>query len=317
MRRSSLGAFVLAFSYLMVSAPCDAVITLRILDAPRHAYSFEPIYVTFEVRNEGQEPVVIPVGHCPHQGTVLEVGPVGEDLYPTYRFSHCSDYRLVWLAPGARWLIFRHIEVGPEGRFKVRAVLRSLSQCKGKPVGPDQGHIEAVRPRVRGSQPYDCWSGEVRSEAIQVSVDIPRSPSDLAFVESLGVERVVSPQTLISSFLNLSRRYPESHYTYAAFQATGGGYSMLNVVILQPENPLNPWVVAAIAEGLAYRDRRCANPESWGPRAPADLDERFERVIAAYPPPEPVRAYLQQLEAELASEECPESGGATEAEEFR
>ena len=59
-----------------------------------------------------------------------------------------------------------------------------------------------------------------------------------------------------------------------------------------------------MSAGLAYRNRPCAHPKPWGSTAPADLDERFASIIAAYPPPAPMKDYLRQLELEYAADDC-------------
>jgi hypothetical protein len=91
---------------------------------------------------------------------------------------------------------------------------------------------------------------------------------------------------------------------------------MLNMAILQPDNPLNRWVAGGLSGTLLHRARSCAPRDRWNRPFSAEVVERYERVIAAYPPSEPLQDYLRQLEIELASEECPESPGeaATEAE---
>lgn len=295
----------------------EAQVSVEILDAPSTAYSFEPIHVTYEVRNGFSYPIVIPGDPFSPQGTFLRVGLRGDPLTDSRKISDLSPSRLVWLPPGGRWLFFQHVELGPEGVFEIQAVLRSPGECQGRPVGPEANRAQPVRPVVRGARPYDCWSGETESGMVEVIIEIPSSEPELAVLDYLGVDRVGSPKGLLFNLKELIRRFPSSHYTYAGLQAAGGGgCSMLDAVILQPDNALNPWVAAGIAECLAYRNRPCAGPEHRGPGGPADLDERFERVIATYPPPAPVQDYLRQLEAELASEECPVSGGATKAEEL-
>jgi len=294
------------FVCLLVPARGEAQIEVQILDAPSKAYSFEPVYVTFEVRNLGSSPVVIPTGGCSTEGAFLQVGRVGHELEDWRKVSDCVREGLVWLPSGGRWLFFQHVELGPEGEFEIQAILRSPGECGGRPVGPERHRIEPVRPIVLGSRPYDCWSGEAMSQGVRIVVEIPASEVDLAVLNFLQVERLSSARGLVFKLRDLYHRFPSSHYTYAALQAASGSCSMLNAVILQPDNPLNPWVAAGLARCLAYRNRPCAPPEASGPGTWAKLNERRERVIAAYPPPGPVQAYLHQLEAELAAEECPE-----------
>jgi hypothetical protein len=292
---------------LLVPARGETHVEVRILDAPRHAYTYEPVFVTIEVRNHGRAPVVIPTGSCSTEGVSLRVGQVGQELEDWSKVSDCAPEGVVWLISGARWLFFYHVAFGPEGEFEIEAVLRSPGECGGRPVGPDRHRIERQRPIVFQGRLYDCWFGVERSDRFHVVIEIPTHEADLAAAEFMGVDRVVSKVTLLLFFRDLYLRFPTSHYAYAASHVAGGGsLGMLNAVVFQPDNPLNPWAAGAIARSLAYRNRPCATPMPGGPRTPEDLDDRFARVIAAYPPPEPVRAYLRQFEAELAAEECPE-----------
>lgn len=312
---------VLALICLLSSKPGEPQVAIEILGAPSSVFSYEPAYVVFEVRNEGSEPLVIPAGYCAAEGVALSAGRAGEDLRNDVGSSACGSDRLVWLAPGGRRLFFHTIGLGVEGPFEIQATLRSPGQCVGRPVGSDKDRIVPARPVTPTSRPFDCWSGEATSRRIQVLVQVPADEADLAAAEFLELEHVRWSNNwkvgLILNMRELYHRFPSSHYTYAAFWAAGGGgASMLNVTILQPDNPLNRWVSGAMAASLMYRNRPCATPEPWGHGALSDLDERFERVIAAYPPPEPVQDYLHQLEAEY--EECPQrtqAGGRTSEEE--
>ena len=84
---------------------------------------------------------------------------------------------------------------------------------------------------------------------------------------------------------------------------------MLSVIILQPDNPLNPWVVGAMKATLAERERPCAPPYKSPLPEPADLAERYQRVFAAYPPPKAFQDYLRQQELVYSTEECPKRTG--------
>lgn len=311
MNRIAICASTVVFFFCATSG--QSQVAIEILDAPSSVFSYEPAYVVFEVRNEGDEPVVIPVGYCFAQGVALSAGRAGEPLRNDVGSSTCGSAGLVWLAPGERRLFFHSIGLGAEGAFELQATLRSPGQCAGRPLGPEEYRIVPTRPVTPSSRPYDCWSGEATSRRSEVLVEVPTGEADLAAAEFLVLDHVRWRNNwkvaLTLSMRDLYHRFPTSHYTYAAFWAAGGGgASMLNVTVLQPDNALNHWVAGAVAASLAYRDRPCANPEPWGPRAPADLDERFERVIAEYPPPAPVQAYLRQLEVELAAEDCSDHG---------
>lgn len=308
MNRSLLHSIV-GSALLVLFAPKAGAqgIAVRILDAPPSAYSFEPIWVTFEVRNESEAPVVIPADSqlVAEQGASLEVGLSGEPLMSSIVVYDLVPVKLVWLPPGGRWLFFQRIVLPwAEGAVELEAVLRGPGECAGSPIGPEAHRIKPVRPIVRGSRPYDCWSGEERSQRITVVVETPDTAVDLAALEFMKFDRVKSSRALLSKFSGLREHFPTSHYTYAAYAAIGS-VTMLDAVLLQPDNPLNRWAAGAAAEYLARRNRHCGGLEPPIPGAPPDLAVRLARVVAAYPTPAPVKDYLRQLELEYASEECP------------
>lgn len=301
----------LALSVLLLPSLARGQIQLEILAAPDLVQSYEPILVVHEARNEGAVGVAIPAEGCSGEGGYLEVGPAGEELADAHPVYDCVPRRLVWLEPSERWLYLQYAAPGAAGLFDIQAVLRSRGQCTGTPVGPHRELIEAVREvgLVVPSRPYDCWDGEVRSQRITVTVEVPDSEVDVRAAQYLDR---IQPSwrnnwkySLIGNFRRLLDHHPKSHYTYAAFAAFGDFPAMLNAVILQPDNRLNPWVAGAMAAGLAYRHRPCAPPSKERPGAPPDLAERYQRVIAAYPPPEPLKDYLRQQALEYANEDCP------------
>lgn len=306
---------VLALSALLPARPVEAQIAVKILDAPASVFSFEPVYVTFEVRNEGKKLVDIPGDGCSGAGAFVEVGPRGGPFYDPFPIYDCTPNQIITLAPGTRWLFFQKVQLGAQGEYEVRAVLRSSGQCLGQPFRSQRERLEAARHVVTGTAPYDCWAGDEASQRVPVGVKVPDSEIDLAAAEYLEID---NPRwsggnwksALIHRVRDLFRQFPTSHYTYAAYSSAFSAFGMLNVVILQPDNPLNPRVAVAMSVALAARNRPCAHPKPWGPPAPPDQDERFARIIAAYPPPAPVKDYLRQMEQEIAAEECPEPAGA-------
>lgn len=292
---------------VLVSDRVEGQIAVEILDAPASIFSFEPVYVTFEVRNEGTAPVHIPGSGCASSGVYLEVGRRGESLRDPHFVYDCGPSFIHRLASGARRLFFQVVQPGAEGAYELQAVLRSSGQCTGRQVGPEEDRIKPVRPFIPGGKAYDCWSGDETSQRIPVEVKAPETEVDLAAEQFLELDHPRWKNNwkagLTFALRNLVERFPTSHYTFAAFRALGSDLGMVNIVILQPDNPLNPWVASSMAASLVYRNRPCAHPKPWGAGAPPDLDERYERVIAAYPPPEPVKAYLRQVEVD-AAEDC-------------
>jgi hypothetical protein len=304
---------LVAMTFLLLPSVAAGQVAVEILDAVPSVFSFEPVGVLYEVRNEGGEPVVIPEG-CTHEGATLEVGLRGGELSTRRTVSDCLNTRLIWIPSGGRWLFYQAVILGQEGIFEIEAVLRSPGECMGQPIGPDGKRIEPVRPFVWGGRPYDCWRGEARSQRTEVKVKVPDADVDLAAAEKLQIVPDWNYRAgLILNIRTLNQDFPESHYTYASRWVGGGALAMLSGVTLQPDNPLNPWMAAAMAEALARRNHRCAPPRIPHPLGePPDLQERYERVIAAYPPPEPVKEYLLQVGRELAAEECAEKESVTE-----
>lgn len=305
--------FPLALWGLLLPSLAWGHVEVEILAAPQRVYSFEPVLVVFEARNEGAVGLAIPAeGSGGEEGAYLEIGPTGETLEIASLVYDGWPNRLVWLEPGERWLFLQDVTPGFEGRFDIQAVLRSLGECTGRPVGPHRQSMKAVREvgELVPSRPYDCWNGTARSQRVTVTVEVPDTAVDRSAAEFLELDHVRWKNnwkaSLIYRVRELFDRFPTSHHTYAAFRAAGDYLSMLDVVILQPDNPLNPWIAGAMAAGLAHRHRPCARPHKERPGGPPDLAERYQRVIAAYPPPKPLQDYLRQEALEHASEECPQ-----------
>lgn len=298
---------------LLLPSLTAAQVEVKILAAPERVFSYEPVIVVFEARNEGAAGLAIPADDSGgDEGGYLEIGPTGEALEIASLVYDGVPTRLVWLEPGDRWLFMKVVAPGREGDFDIQAVLRSLGQCTGRPVGPHRSSIKRVREvgLVAPSRPYDCWEGEARSQRVTVTVEVPSTEADLAAAEFLDLDHPKWRSwkvNFVYTFKELSERFPTSHYTYAALHSAGGSLAMVDAVILQPDNPLNPWMAGAMAAGLAHRHRPCSPPFQPGPgAAPPGLAERYQRVIAAHPPPEPLKDYLRQQALEYAEEECPE-----------
>jgi len=308
---------LLALSSLLLSTAASGEIQLEILAAPERVYSYEPVPVVYEARNEGSVGVAIPAEGCGGLGGYLEVGPAAESLEIPFLVNDCVPDRVAWLEPGERWLFLQDVTPGEEGQFEIQAVLRSRGACTGRPAGPHRKLIKltgSVGAGIPGA-PYECWESDVRSQRIAVTVEVPTTAEDRSAAEFLALERPNWKRNwkrqLSSMYRELFERFPTSHYTYAAARAGADFPAMVNVVVLQPDNPLNPWIAGAMAAQLAQRRHPCAPPYRERLVDSSDLAERFERVNAAYPPPKPLQDYLRQLEMEHASEECPEPKEST------
>ena len=82
-------------------------IRVRTLDHPDWVLEWSPVFVTFEVVNDGQEPALIDVGS---QSVTVAVG-----TSPTALWEETGELRgtgpsdAVWLRPDERWLLQREI----------------------------------------------------------------------------------------------------------------------------------------------------------------------------------------------------------------
>lgn len=306
---------LLTFSCLSSLRPVAGQIAVEILDLPPSVFSFEPIWVTFEVRNDGHWPLLVPADACSGQGTFLEVGWVGEPLEPPYPISDCRSKRLAWLPPDGRRLFLQQVTPRARGTLEIEAVVRSRAQCVGSVIGAGRAQVEPAGVNERGGSEFECWEGEARSQRVAVGVAAPTSDVDRAAAEFLELDQVRWRNNPRVSFLlrlkELVARFPTSHYTYAAYGiawrgagVTRGVGAMMTPVLLQPENPLNPWAAGAMAARLAYANRRCAPQESKDARSLEELGERLDRVLAAHPPPRPVMEFVDQVKLEYAAEDC-------------
>jgi hypothetical protein len=171
---------------------------------------------------------------------------------------------------------------------------------------------DAIRPARAiefGSSAYDCWEGEVRSAQHSVRVENPTAPVDLEAASFLGP---LSRVRLVLSFNKLLTDYQDSHYLVAAYHAMGGrGMGLITPVLLQPENPLNPWLVGAVLRGQLFFRYGCQGGATVEGAQQYDAT-RIGQVAAAHPPPEGVKKLLEQLEADLQVRECPEPSSSVE-----
>ena len=318
MKRSCRAACIL--SALLLAKSLAAQVSLEVVDLSRHVYSYEPVMVIIEARNTGSVGLAIPGSGCAAGGATLEIGPAGGLLRDSHLIPRCSPTEVIWLAPGDRWLFFQHAVPGVKGEFEVQAVLRSYGTCGGQPIGPEKdriSHIENLPDYVPDQ--YFCWEGEARSERVPLEVEVPSADVDLEAARLLELDQERWSNnwriSLIERINDLFGRYPTSHYTYAASSSSSEWAGMLTVVILQPDNELNPWVVGAMKATLAYRERPCATPYKSPLPEPPDQAERYQRVFAAYPPPKAFQDYLRQQELVYSNEECPKPLGANQTDD--
>lgn len=302
----------LAAASLLFLVPFDATeaLQVRILESPGTVYSYEPVIVVFEVRNDEDRPALIPEYGCRNQGTFLAVGRRGEQLEDQCQVYDLEVRHFAWVAPGERRLFLAHVTAGKEGLFEVEAVVRSSGLCLGTLVGGTRIPLPPVR-EVEGAGPrFDCWDGESRSETAFVEIRVPTDSVDLEAARFIEIESAKNVSAVLTLKLReLGEKFPTSHYTYAARFAAGGPLGALVGVEDQPGNPLNRWVVSAAAASLARRTRRCAEAESDPFFDPLNERRRLTRAMESYAPPDAASAFLQQLDRDLAAEDCAQSQG--------
>ena len=305
---------VLVATSLLLLVPFDATegLQVRILESSGVVYSFEPVVVVFEVRNDADRPALIPEYGCRNQGTFLAMGKRGEQLEDQCHVYDLEVRHFAWVPPGERRLFLSHVTAGEEGLFEIQAVVRSSGHCLGSLVGATQLSLPPVR-EVEGLGPrFDCWEGEVRSEPSFVEVRIPTDPVDFAAARFLEIEEAKNVSAVLTLKLReLVERFPTSHYTYAARYAAGGPLGALAGIEDQPGNALNKWVASAAAASLARRTRRCAEAEPDPFFDPVDVRRRLARAIESYVPSGAASAFLEQLERDHAAEECPGGDGGS------
>lgn len=303
-----VGALLMASA----SSPSLAAIEVRILDAPPEVFSYEPIFVAFELLNTGSEAVLVPEYGCWGQGAVLEVGLQGESLADLCAISDFQVTQYAWIAPGRRRLYLKHLALGAEGLFEVQAVVRNSGVCRGSLVGSDRRPLSKVRDVDGRESGFECWEGEAKSQPMLVQVRVPSDAIDVAAAEFLKIERAGNwKAALMLAAADLRERFPGSHYMYAAYYAGGGAYGALAGVKGQPGNALNRWAVAAAAAAVAGRTRKCA-PKGPEPFLNADDAARqIQEALAAFPPSRAASDYLEQLAADHAAEDCAKGDGGS------
>lgn len=267
---------------------------VAILDYPEYVYTHQPIYVTYEVRNIGALPEVVPIGECSQHGVYLETSADvdGSPYRSIWMLSHCS-YRLRTLSPGERYLRHEVLRSGSVGRtLWIRAFARSSGMCEDNPGRAEELGTQPIPPTIPASnwkrhimapQKYVCWQGEVYSEPVGIEIRVPDGEQDRAVREWLGDP----PEDLHSNLEALVERFPKSQYTYARLLAANlsSPRQMERAMELQPDNPLNRHVLGQWAFIVLSRSGPCEDEHAVKP---------LPTPIADLPVSEPVRAWLEQ-----------------------
>lgn len=316
---------------LLASSGASAEIVVSILSMPAEVYSFEPIYVLFEVKNEGSEPIYLPAEDAPDRGVGVYVAPAGAEPKSVSRAVGTRIYpdpvRTMWLAPGERWLFLEDVgwSLGAlEGSFSVQAVLSSRGRCGDEQVyGKRSFSLESryLDTLVRGDGAirkkfYRCWAGEARSAERALEVRLSRERADLEaqtfLIKNRGLVR--DPDTPTWYFKPVGgalpvdwwRAFPSSHYTYAHIaKRVGSVWDKSEALAFQPENSLSGWVALAAKLQLQEYRSSCWQQENPSVRSSDVLPKLPEITFpdAALPPGG--RELLEQHAWYLESRHCP------------
>ncbi|NJL29181.1 MAG: hypothetical protein HC897_15515 [Thermoanaerobaculia bacterium] len=293
----------------LVAGSADAQVGVKILAAPTSVFSYEPVFVTFEVRNHGSEPVLIPLTGCHGVGTVLEAGLQGEPLKDRCAIYDLPDGPYVWLPAGGRRVMLLPIpHLGYDGLFEIEAVVRTTGKCSGAIVGEVRLPSPPIREDEHMGRYFDCWEGEARSQRILVNVEVPTSEVDRAAAELIKAPFRGDPMVgLTLNIRQLREQFPTSHYTYAAGAIGGSALGLIFAATQQPDNPLNPFAVGVMQAQIAALTAPCARPTDFQNMQPEKWRRQYEALVAKHEPPQSLRDYVEQVKRDGAAQECPET----------
>ena len=299
---------------LLSGGVVKAELLVEILGMPAEVYSFEPIYVLYSVQNRGATPVLLPNGGLPREGALIYFAPKGEAPRYTSRivfdrfFPHSSTS--FWLAPGERWLFYTDISFNIEaleGEFDVQAVMSGDGNCGGEQNGGKRSfsfqphYLKTLSAGNSRMKVYRCWEGEVRSETRSLRILHPLAAVDQAARMYLLRSRKLvhnhdRTEWGIPNAGDLSERFPLSHYSYATLTRDPSQIGSLQRALeLQPQNPLNPWVLGAFARRVLDYRSSCWEGQKL----------TFDLAINKLELPPGVREYLDQYDWSLEHWECP------------
>ena len=309
-------ALALAIAAMAQVSQASGSIEVEILGAPSEIYSFEPVYVLIAVQNTGPQPVLIPASSAPGADLDLYTAARGQELRPSARKAevlHLLPYaeNSMWLGPGETWLHLQNFTLYfdvLEGEFEIQAVLTSSGRCgrtltggrSSYPIEDRLGGDGAVRggqsePEVR------CWSGEARSRSTTLRVLRSTNQVDLeaeTFLKSIRALESNSQGTSWSLAYGheVLSSYPTSHFSYAILTFDPQNVELMRrATALFPDNPLNPWVNAAIARRVLDFRSSC-----W-----AGEQRTFNFAIGSLELPPRLQGFLEQYSWNLENRLCP------------
>jgi hypothetical protein len=210
-------------------------------------------------------------------------------------FSHAT--KTMWLAPGERWLFYQDVgsKIGVlEGTATIQAVMSSDGRCGddiryGRQEFPlARLHLETIQVGVLRSEVYECWRGEVRSNILKVRIHASARPVDRTahqfLLENGGLVEMDEGTWILRWGRGVEEKFPDSHYAYAFLARQTSVYAKVKAIALQPDNELNPWLMADIARKVMERRSACAK----------ELPKKIPVDIENFKPPDRVADYLRQ-----------------------
>lgn len=309
-------ALALVVAAMAQVSQASGSIEVEILGAPSEIYSFEPVYVLIAVQNTGPKPLLIPASSAPGTDLDLYTAAKGQELRPSARKAQVLDLlpyaeNAMWLGPGETWLHLRnftHYFDVLEGEFEIQAVFTSSGRCgrtltggrSSYPVEDRLGGDGATRGG-RSEPELPCWSGEARSRSATLRVLRSTNPVDLeaeTFLKSIRAlesNRQGTSWSLAYGHEVLSR-YPKSHFSYAILTLDPQNVELMRrATALFPDNPLNPWVNAAVARRVLECRSSC-----W-----AGEQRTFDFAIGSLQLPLRIQDFLEQYSWNLENRLCP------------
>ena len=309
-------ALALAIAAMAQVSQASGSIEVEILGAPSEIYSFEPVYVLIAVQNTGPQPVLIPASSAPGADLDLYTAARGQELRPSARKAevlHLLPYaeNSMWLGPGETWLHLQNFTLYfdvLEGEFEIQAVLTSSGRCGRTLTGGRSSYPVEDRPEGDGAVPSGrseaelrCWSGEARSRSKILRVLRSTNEVDLeaeTFLKSIRALESNSQGTSWSLAYGheVLSSYPTSHFSYAILTFDPQNVELMRrATALFPDNPLNPWVNAAIARRVLDFRSSCWEGEQ----------RTFDFAIGSLELPPRLQGFLEQYSWNLENRLCP------------
>lgn len=235
-RRNS---FVLLLLLFLLVCNGYAQVSVELLDAPGEVLVFTPVYMTWVVKNQGNDPVLLCNSSAGGWRTLW--GDKNEILSLTG--SRNSD-SVIWLGPGEMHYFRTAKGLMPSdmlteaGTYEIRTIIHGTGECHFQPQPTDAFTPEKLSSDLSSSS-YKSWQGEVRSTIHRLTVSEPSRSDDveaLMYLKSI-IGGTIHSAVYSKAFPYLREHYPLSTYTFVAAWHEGKLEEMLK---LQPESYLVP-----------------------------------------------------------------------------